>query len=48
MIRKIEGFLVQFKKVCSVPPVPDEELEKFLRFEIAAQRAQSEEPSRAN
>ena len=38
--QKIKRFLVQFKKVSSVPPVPVEVLEKFLRFEVAAQRAE--------
>ena len=42
LIGKIKRFQVQFKKVSSVAPVLGEEKEKFLRFEVAAQRAEVE------
>ena len=42
LIGKIERFLVQFKKVRCVAPVLGEELEKFLRFEGAAERSEVE------
>ena len=40
LVGKIKRFLVQFKKVSSVAPVLGEEVEKFLRLEVAAERSE--------
>ena len=40
LIGKIKRFQVQFKKVSSVAPVLGEEVGKFLRFEVAAERSE--------
>ena len=37
---KIKRFLVEFKKARRLPPVLIEELEKFVRSEVAAKRAE--------